>query len=125
MAAGRDEYFVRTSSSLSGSISRDRNREGYDFFLLKIDRFAEFVAGNCPSACATVIKEAEELRAAYREANEPVESGEVHRMSFWSTLPQPILGLAPMDGVTDATFRRVVASQGRPDITFTEFTQCQ
>lgn len=43
-------------------------------------------------------------------------------MSFWSTLPQPILGLAPMDGVTDATFRRVVASQGRPDITFTEFT---
>lgn len=43
-------------------------------------------------------------------------------MSFWPTLPQPILGLAPMDGVTDATFRRVVASQGRPDITFTEFT---
>lgn len=27
-----------------------------------------------------------------------------------------------MDGVTDATFRRVVAAQGRPDITFTEFT---
>ncbi len=43
-------------------------------------------------------------------------------MSFWAKLPQPILGLAPMDGVTDATFRRVVASQGRPDITFTEFT---
>ncbi|MBL8042552.1 MAG: tRNA-dihydrouridine synthase [Nitrospira sp.] len=43
-------------------------------------------------------------------------------MSFWTTLPQPILGLAPMDGVTDAAFRRVVASQGRPDITFTEFT---
>ncbi len=43
-------------------------------------------------------------------------------MSFWTRLPQPILGLAPMDGVTDATFRRIVASQGRPDITFTEFT---
>ena len=43
-------------------------------------------------------------------------------MSFWTTLPQPILGLAPMDGVTDAAFRRVVATQGRPDITFTEFT---
>lgn len=43
-------------------------------------------------------------------------------MSFWAALPQPILGLAPMDGVTDAAFRRVVASQGRPDITFTEFT---
>ncbi len=43
-------------------------------------------------------------------------------MNFWTSLPQPILGLAPMDGVTDAAFRRVVASQGRPDITFTEFT---
>ncbi len=43
-------------------------------------------------------------------------------MSFWSTLPRPIFGLAPMDGVTDAAFRRVVASQGRPDVTFTEFT---
>ncbi|WHZ24263.1 MAG: tRNA-dihydrouridine synthase DusB [Nitrospira sp.] len=43
-------------------------------------------------------------------------------MSFWSRLPQPILGLAPMDGVTDAAFRRVVAAQGRPDVTFTEFT---
>jgi tRNA-dihydrouridine synthase len=27
-----------------------------------------------------------------------------------------------MDGVTDATFRRVVAAQGRPDVMFTEFT---
>lgn len=43
-------------------------------------------------------------------------------MNFWSLLPQPIIGLAPMDGVTDATFRRIVAAQGRPDITFTEFT---
>lgn len=43
-------------------------------------------------------------------------------MSFWPVLPQPILGLAPMDGVTDATFRRVVAAQGRPDLIFTEFT---
>ncbi len=43
-------------------------------------------------------------------------------MNFWTALPQPILGLAPMDGVTDAAFRRVVAMQGRPDITFTEFT---
>lgn len=27
-----------------------------------------------------------------------------------------------MDGVTDATFRRVIAQHGRPDVTFTEFT---
>ena len=43
-------------------------------------------------------------------------------MSFWTDLPRPIIGLAPMDGVTDATFRRVVAAQGAPDVTFTEFT---
>lgn len=43
-------------------------------------------------------------------------------MSFWSTLPRPIMGLSPMDGVTDATFRRVIARHGRPDVTFTEFT---
>ncbi len=43
-------------------------------------------------------------------------------MSFWSTLSRPIMGLSPMDGVTDATFRRVIALHGRPDVTFTEFT---
>lgn len=41
---------------------------------------------------------------------------------FWSRLPHPIIGLAPMDGVTDAPFRLTVALQGRPDIMFTEFT---
>jgi len=43
-------------------------------------------------------------------------------MSFWMTLPRPIIGLSPMDGVTDATFRRVIAQQGKPDVTMTEFT---
>ncbi len=43
-------------------------------------------------------------------------------MSFWSTIPKPILGLSPMDGVTDACFRSVIAQQGKPDVTFTEFT---
>ena len=43
-------------------------------------------------------------------------------MSFWSTLPRPVIGLSPMDGVTDATFRSVIARQGTPDVTFTEFT---
>ena len=41
---------------------------------------------------------------------------------FWESLPQPIIGLAPMDGVTDAPFRFTVATQGRPDVIFTEFT---
>ncbi len=42
--------------------------------------------------------------------------------SFWETLPQPIIGLAPMDGVTDSAFRYIVATYGKPDIVFTEFT---
>ena len=43
-------------------------------------------------------------------------------MNFWSTLPRPIIGLSPMDGVTDASFRSMIAQQGKPDVTFTEFT---
>ncbi|MDE0145446.1 MAG: tRNA-dihydrouridine synthase [Nitrospira sp.] len=63
-------------------------------------------------------------------------------MSFWHHLPQPIIGLAPMDGVTDIAFRHIIAtgacpefilseakdpskaakSESRPDVIFTEFT---
>lgn len=43
-------------------------------------------------------------------------------MNFWQTLPQPMIGLAPMDGVTDAAFRLIVAREGRADVSFTEFT---
>src|SRR5262245_20840304 len=42
-------------------------------------------------------------------------------MSFWHTLPQPIIGLSPMDGVTDAAFRCIVARHGKPDVQYTEF----
>jgi tRNA-dihydrouridine synthase B len=45
--------------------------------------------------------------------------------SFWHTLPQPIIALAPMDGVSDAPFRLVHAEIGRPDVMFTEFTNVQ
>jgi len=43
-------------------------------------------------------------------------------MSFWDQLPRPLVGLSPMDGVTDAAFRLTVAQQGKPDVAFTEFT---
>ncbi|RMH35966.1 MAG: tRNA-dihydrouridine synthase [Nitrospirae bacterium] len=43
-------------------------------------------------------------------------------MNFWQHLEQPIIGLAPMDGVTDAVFRHIVARYGGPDVIFTEFT---
>ena len=43
-------------------------------------------------------------------------------MSFWHDIPKPIIGLSPMDGVTDASFRWIAARHGGPDITLTEFT---
>ncbi len=41
--------------------------------------------------------------------------------SFWHQLQKPIIGLSPMDGVTDPCFRRMMAIHGRPDIIMTEF----
>ncbi len=41
--------------------------------------------------------------------------------NFWSTLPKPIMVLAPMADVTDAAFRRVIAKYGKPDVMWTEF----
>lgn len=49
-------------------------------------------------------------------------------MNFWdklkSNLNRPITSLAPMEDVTDTVFRRVVKKCGRPDVFFTEFTNC-
>ena len=49
----------------------------FDFFLLKIERFLEFVAKVCPSVVAEAQREAEELRVAYHAANEPAGRTEV------------------------------------------------
>jgi len=40
---------------------------------------------------------------------------------FWQRLKKPIVGLSPMDGVTDPCFRRMMAMHGRPDLIMTEF----
>jgi tRNA-dihydrouridine synthase B len=45
--------------------------------------------------------------------------------SFWNKLPQPIIGLAPMDGVTDAPCRTMHGLYGRPDVVLTEFTNVE
>ena len=42
-------------------------------------------------------------------------------VSFWRTTTQPIIGLSPMDGVTDQAFRFIVARHGKPDVQVTEF----
>lgn len=42
--------------------------------------------------------------------------------NFWQDLPKPFFALAPMEGVTDSVFRRVVMRATAPDVFFTEFT---
>src|SRR5215831_18833660 len=46
---------------------------------------------------------------------------ELVERGFWARLPGPIVGLSPMDGVTDAVARRMAVRHGRPDLTITEF----
>jgi len=40
---------------------------------------------------------------------------------FWEKLPRPIVGLSPMDGVTDAPMRFIAKKYGMPDVIYTEF----
>ena len=42
--------------------------------------------------------------------------------AFWHTLPKPFFVLAPLAGVTDPAFRRLIARYGKPHATWTEFT---
>ena len=42
-------------------------------------------------------------------------------LGFWERLKKPFFVLAPMDDVTDAAFRRMIAKYGKPDVTWTEF----
>lgn len=40
---------------------------------------------------------------------------------FWHDLKKPIIGLSPMDGVTDHPYRHIQKKYGRPDVIYTEF----
>jgi nifR3 family TIM-barrel protein len=42
--------------------------------------------------------------------------------NFWDTLPKPIMVLAPMEDVTDAAFRCLIARTAKPPVMYTEFT---
>jgi nifR3 family TIM-barrel protein len=46
-------------------------------------------------------------------------------VNFWEKIEKPIIGMSPMDGVTDACFRFIVAKHGRPDVIFTEFVNAE
>ncbi len=41
--------------------------------------------------------------------------------NFWEKLNTPFFVLAPMADVTDRAFRRIIATYGKPDVTWTEF----
>jgi nifR3 family TIM-barrel protein len=43
-------------------------------------------------------------------------------MNFWEKLSKPFFVLAPMEDVTDAAFRLLIAKYGKPSVFFTEFT---
>ena len=47
------------------------------------------------------------------------------RQGFWSNLRRPIVGLAPMDGITDHPFRHIQKKYGNPAIMYTEFTSVE
>lgn len=46
-------------------------------------------------------------------------------MNIYEKLKKPILGLAPMEDVTDTVFRRIVMSLGKPDLLYTEFVNVE
>lgn len=45
--------------------------------------------------------------------------------NFWRERDAAIIGLSPMDGVTDPCFRLITARHGRPDLIVTEFTSVE
>ncbi|QQR83962.1 tRNA-dihydrouridine synthase [Candidatus Peregrinibacteria bacterium] len=44
---------------------------------------------------------------------------------FWDHLKAPIIGLAPMDGVTDSAYRYMVCKYSKPTLVMTEFTNVE
>lgn len=45
--------------------------------------------------------------------------------NFWKELKKPIIGLAPMDGVTDEPMRQIQCSISKPDVIYTEFVSVE
>ena len=44
---------------------------------------------------------------------------------FWAELDLPIIGLSPMDGVTDASMRYIAKKHGHPSVVYTEFVSAE
>ena len=50
-----------------------------------------------------------------------MQSSQRNSLGFWSKLKKPLIGLSPMDGVTDQPYRHIQKKYGQPDIIYTEF----
>jgi len=46
----------------------------------------------------------------------------MHTPTLWDTLPRPVIGLAPMSGISDHPFRHIQKKYGNPALVYTEFT---
>ena len=44
---------------------------------------------------------------------------------FWQALSKPIIGLSPMDGISDHPFRHIQKKYGQPMLIYTEFTRVE
>lgn len=45
--------------------------------------------------------------------------------NFWKILKKPIIGLSPMDGITDEPMRQIQAAVAKPNVLFTEFVSAE
>jgi len=45
--------------------------------------------------------------------------------NFWQQLKKPIIGLCPMDGVTDEPMRQIQCQIAKPDVVYTEFVSVE
>jgi tRNA-dihydrouridine synthase B len=46
-------------------------------------------------------------------------------MNFWQKIERPIVGLSPMDGITDPAMRFITKKYGNPDVIYTEFVSAE
>ncbi len=58
-------------------------------------------------------------------SNEVNSAPSAEAQHFWATLPRPIVGLAPMDAISDHPFRFIQKKYGNPAIVYTEFTSVE
>jgi nifR3 family TIM-barrel protein len=59
------------------------------------------------------------------ESTQPHSVQTTAPLTCWQQLPRPIIGLAPMDGVSDHPFRHIQKKYGNPAVIFTEFTSVE